>query len=389
MEMLDSVVAGGFKGACRSTVPVLREGASVSIWRSTLMAVLFTLMAVSCSEGSGVRRFEGASDCSVDVTAELNHYIATSPDGGVVTLKPGACHRIDGTVIVENKRNLTFEGNDVTLKAGSQGDGTRKHFDVRGGGGFVFRNLTLIGAHPDGGPDGYVRELEGQHGFNFGGVDGADISNVTISDVYGDFMRFAKSPAAAGEWTRNVVVNRSRFERSGRQGMHFAAASNIRVEGNSFYGVARSVFDIEPNSSAGGARNVELVDNTLTNWGNLVLPIGGKGEVSDISLIGNRLFGRRLEVLVKDPREAQKTDGGGVRRSNISIIGNVSDTASAQPGLVLHGVDGAIVRNNVQPYEPQSESVAVRMTESCDVEISENVFDGARTVLEQDGYPCP
>ena len=359
--------------------------------RSALWAATLALVAAGCTGGGGAGGahgfFQGASDCSVDVSPQLNEFIAALPDGGTLAFEPGTCYRIDGTVRIEGKRDLTIEGNGVTLKAGTQGDQTRKLLDFEGGGGFLIRNLVLVGAHPSGGPDGYVRELEGQHGMNFGGVDGAEVVNVSITGVYGDFMRFAKGKGE--EWTRNVVVTGSNFEGSGRQGTSFAAASNIRIEGNRFDGIARSVFDIEPNGLGGGAQGLSLVDNEISNWGNLVLPVGGKGEVSDISLIGSRLFGKQLDVFFKDPREAEKDDGGGLRRSNISIIGNVSDTPAGQAAINLTSVDGAVVRDNVQPFRGDDSTVAVKVTASCDVEILDNVFEGAQTQVEQDDYPCP
>lgn len=362
-------------------------------WRLRLLYVMapFALVAAGCTDGRtpggapGV--FDAAADCSIDVTAQLNEHIAALPDGGVLAFRRDACHRIDDTVLIEAKRDLTIEGNGVTLQAATQGDDTRKHLNFEGGGGFVIRDLTLVGAHPDAGPDGYVRELEGQHGMNFGSVDGAEISNVTITDVYGDFIRFAKGKGE--EWTRNVVVTGSRFDGSGRQGTSFTAASDIRIEGNSFTRVARSVFDIEPNGLGGGGRRLAFIDNEVSNWGNLVLPMGGKGEVSDISLVGNRLFGKHLDVLVKDPRDAEKGDGGGLRRRNLSVIGNVSDTPSRQTVVNLTAMDGAVVRGNVQPFAGDASTVAVKVTASCDVEVAENDFAGAPTVVEQDDFPCP
>ncbi len=358
-------------------------------WRSVLVAAVIALVAAGCSDEQAsvgeARRFDGAADCSTDVTGQLNEFIAALPDGVTMNFQDGACHRIDGTVLIDAKRDLTFEGNGATLKAGSQGDMNRRHVDFQGGGGFTIRDLTLVGAHPGAGPEGYVRELERQHGLSFAGVDGAEVSNVTINDVYGDFMRFG---GREGAWTRNVDVTGSRFDGSGRQGIHFAAAEDIRIEGNSFTGVARSVFDVEPNGPGGGAKGVDLVDNQISNWGNLVLPVGGKGEVRDIALVGTRLLGKHLDVLVKEPRREQEGDGQGLRRSNISIIGNVSDTRSSQTAVSLTAVDGAVVRDNVQPFEGDDTTVAVKVTASCDVEVEDNLFEGVPTPLEQDDFAC-
>lgn len=363
-------------------------------WRFALVISALALVAGACTDGAT----DGAapeppvdlpSDCSVDVTDQLNEDIAAAPDGSTVSFVAGGCYRIDGTVLVVDKQDLTFEGNGATFKAMTEGESNRSHWEFDGGGGFTIRDLTVIGANPNGGVDGYVAEFAFQHGFNFGGVDGVTMSGVAVSDVYGDFLRFGKNRGDDNRGTSNVEVTGSRFERGGRQGVAFVAANDVVIEGNTFDGVGRSVFDIEPNSSGGGAQRLRLADNDLTSWGNVVLPVGGKGEVADIELVGNRLHGKQLDVLVKDPREAKKGDGGGTRRRNISIIGNVSDAPSGQTAVNLTKVDGAVIRDNVQAFLPEDDVVALRVQESCDVTIEDNVFEGAAIMLEQDEFTCP
>lgn len=369
-------------------------------WRAIIAVTFSAVIAASCSDdgagrsglqpsADGSYRFEGATDCSTDVTVALNQFIADVPDGATISFAADACHRIDDTVEVVEKQGLTFDGNNASFKALEEGDGGRKHWEFTLGGDFTIRHLTVVGANPNGGPDGYVAEFASQHGFNFQGVSGVDIVDIAVTDVYGDFLRFGKNTGEDNRETTDVTVVGSRFERSGRQGVSFAAASDVVIQGNTFDGVGRSVFDIEPNSSGGGAQRVRLADNDLSAWGNLVLPVGGKGEVLDIELVGNRLHGKQLDVLVKDIRDEKKDDGGGVRRKNISIIGNVSDTPSRQTAVNLSSVDGAIVRDNVQPFVPSVGAVALRITQSCDVTIEGNDFDGVQTIVEQDDFPCP
>lgn len=370
--------------------------------RRCLVSVLIAVAAVaaSCTNGEpgrsslrpspdGTYRFEAPADCSTDVTDPLVAFIAEVPDRATVSFGPDACYRIDGTVQVVDRQGLTFDGNGATFKAVEQGDGSRKQWEFTGGGGFTIRDLTVVGANPNGGPDGYEDEFAFQHGMNFEGVEGVRISNIAVTDVYGDFLRFGKNQGKDNRGTSDVIVTGSRFERGGRQGVSFTAASDITIEGNTLDGVARSVFDIEPNNSDGGAERLRLIDNDLSAWGNLVLPIGGRGVVAGIELLGNRLYGKQLDVLVKDPREQQKGDGGGTRREDISIIGNVSDTPSGQTAVNLTMVDGAVVRDNVQPFEPGGGTVAVRISQSCGVTIESNTFDGAAVTVEQDDFTCP
>ncbi len=339
--------------------------------------------------GDGTYPFRGSSECSEDVTRALNDFFAAVPDGSTVTFAPNGCYRITGTVLVTDKYDLTLEGNGAEFAASEEGDIGRRHWSFQGGGGFAVRNLAVRGVHAAGGPDGYVRELEGQHGFNLAGVDGAVFTNVTIRDVYGDFIRLDKDKRRDAKWSRNITVTQSRLEGSGRQGVTVAAASDVRIEGNTIRRVARSVFDIEPNGENGGAARVRFSDNDVSDWGNLVLPIGGKGSVSDVELVNNQLHGKWLEVLVKEPRLAEEGDGLGERRANVSIVGNVSDTASDNVIVNLSGVDGAVVTGNVQPFEAGSDGPALRVRRSCRVVVEDNVFTHVAQLVESDQYVCP
>ncbi len=127
----------------------------------------------------------------VDVTARLAAFFESAPDGSTIQFPANARYLSNGSLVLTDRRNLTFEGNGATIFATpGTGDRERRHWTVRGGGGITFRNLVVKGANPVAGTSeaAYRSTMEAQHGFDFGGVDGVELDRVTVTDVYGDFV---------------------------------------------------------------------------------------------------------------------------------------------------------------------------------------------------------
>src|ERR1700730_15470159 len=55
------------------------------------------------------------SDCSRDVTPNLLAWIGSVPDGSVLQFARNGCYRIDGTLRIEGRDNLTFGGNGAKV----------------------------------------------------------------------------------------------------------------------------------------------------------------------------------------------------------------------------------------------------------------------------------
>jgi trimeric autotransporter adhesin len=177
-----------------------------------------------------------AADCSVDVTGAVRTWIATVPDNSTLRLGANACYLINGGLVIDDRHGLTFDGNNATFKFTTQGHGQRSHWMLRGGSGYTFRDITLIGANPNAGTGNaaYVSGLEWQHGWRFRGTQGALLDNVQVYDVYGDFVNvsFDDRVRYPGPPTRNIVVRNSRFERNGRYGWTITHGEGIVFENN-------------------------------------------------------------------------------------------------------------------------------------------------------------
>ncbi|HEX5094492.1 MAG TPA: hypothetical protein VFX21_00700, partial [Acidimicrobiia bacterium] len=172
-----------------------------------------------------------ASDCSVDVASQLSDWIDAAPRGSRLELAPDGCYRIDGTVALENKRDILLDGKGATLEAKTTGDRTRSHLKLERCVNVIVRNLTVHGANPDAGATraAYHEDLEAQHAFELLGVRNVLLDAVQATDTYGDFVYVGNSRSRDSE---HVAVTRSTFARSGRQGMSVTDGTDVAIVGN-------------------------------------------------------------------------------------------------------------------------------------------------------------
>jgi hypothetical protein len=257
---------------------------------------------VNPGEGPAPEKITLATDCSVDVTQPLNRLISLTPDGGIVTLEPDGCYRVDGTLSLEDRQNLTIEGNGAILDGSHvPGERERRHIRVRDGSDLTFRDFTILGsrcaAPPCDGPG--LAERERQHGVAVENVAGMTIERLAIMNVWGDFVYISQK--GDGERSSDVIVRDSYFRNSGRQGIAPSGVAGLEVRNNVIAYAGRSVFDFE--AEGGGAADVVLADNDIVLPDNATLNVGCADRetgtplnVGPINLIGNRIYQGPLEV---------------------------------------------------------------------------------------------
>jgi hypothetical protein len=231
-----------------------------------------------------------ASDYSHDVSTELLQWVASVPNGSVLSFAKRGCYEIDKRLRFRDRRDLTFDGNGATFRAETEGGQGRRHFDFVGGGGLVLRDLTVQGAdhQATSGFTAYVESRAFQHAFVFEGVDGATLDHVSARGVYGDFVYIGVGEDGS-TWSSNIRVTKSDFEGSGRQDISIIAGKNVQIDHNTIEGVGRSMFDLEPNASNEGALGVRIENNRIGAAGNFVLASKGDGggHIGDVTITGN------------------------------------------------------------------------------------------------------
>jgi hypothetical protein len=330
-----------------------------------------------------------------DVTDDLLEFIASVPDNSVIEFKSGARYRIEFPLELVERHGLTFEGNGAVFFAteivpyGATREGldkrnrTRQQFRLVGGSDYVFRNLTIKGAHPNGGLDdfAYVSVIEAQHGLDVHGVQGLELDNVTITDVYGDFVYLTHRGmvrGTIGEWASDIHIHDSRFERNGRQGIAITGARRVLFENNYMGDVRRAHIDLEPNGGRDGAQDLVLRRNVF-GPGRLyfLASAGGPAPIEDVTVEENRFVGgKSMTVQIKPPAR-------GIRR-NFTFRNNISDSSfgSNEALMSFYRTDGITVRGNRNALNAGRQMTAVYAQGSCNIDVQGNTFQNADRLTE-------
>jgi hypothetical protein len=192
-----------------------------------------------------------ATNCSTDVTAALNAYLASRPDGSTVTLPANACYRTQGTVLVRGRHRLTLDGNGATLRRTTLNpDRLARHLMIQSSSDIEVRNLKIQGEKPD--SIGFRADTEAQAGIIIDASSNVEIHHVDISRVRGDFFYLS-----AGD--RHVKIHDTNNVQAGRQGIAINCAGDVMFSNNVVRLAHRFAVDIEPMrstfvSNAGGSR---------------------------------------------------------------------------------------------------------------------------------------
>jgi hypothetical protein len=358
--------------ACLLTMSSLTMGQRVAAARSPLSR------GFNSARGTVTVPSSINNDCSQDVTAELLKWIGSVPDGSTLSFSPHGCYQVDGSLKISNRANLTFNGNGSSFRAETTGRRQRRFFWFVGGRNLVLRELSVRGANPRAGasPAAYVPSLEFQHAFTFAGVQGATLDRVQASGLYGDFV-YIGAAARGGDWSRHITIKDSHFDGSGRQGISIIAGQDINIENNTISGVARSMFDLEPNGRTGGALGVRIVHNTTGAAVNFwVDSKGAAGRIGDVTITDNIMrqsTGNLVWVFAPHGSTRGPFD---VERNQLIVGGHVHDEGS-RGGFFFANCRGVTIRNNRASFPSDGSVPAVELRNSQGATIAGNTFTNA------------
>ena len=313
-----------------------------------------------------------------DVTAELQALFDRTPNGGVVRLARDGNYRVDGMIVLSERRDLVIDGNGARIFAGTRGEPGRNQLRFLGGSGIKVRNLEIQGAHPHGGLDGYVPELEFQAAITIAGVTDIEIDRVNIHDTYGDSIFIDRLLEKDDQDTVGVWIHDSTFARNGRQGIAVIDGRDIVIERNRFTDMARGTVDLEPLGKL-AVENVHIIDNHVGPGQLLFVPMAGGAPVNRVVIARNTLRGRVLSVSAKTP--------AGQRRRQFWVVDNTTDTPANGPPVEFFRVDGASVHGNRQPVTAEGRAL-VTTTDTCDIAVAENNTAPGTRQLEGQNRAC-
>jgi hypothetical protein len=321
------------------------------------------------------------SDCTRDVTTALVSWIKSVPDGSTLSFAPGGCYRVDGSLIVTKRSHLTFDGNGATIRAGSDGNRERVHVWFLDGTAITVRDLTIHGANPHAGATAaaYVPTREFQHGFAFRGVDGGWLDHVQVQDVYGDFV-YIGADDDTGEWSQNIRITNSTFNGSGRQGISVTAGDHVTIQHNTIRNVARSMFDLEPNSPEQGAQHVVIEHNVTGAAKNFWIASKGSGSNIAFTATNNTMTAATGNLIwVYGARDGYR--GPLVIENNHFKVGGTVNDESSKGAFFFAKVDGVTIKGNKVSFPTGRHIPAVEIRDSKHLDISGNSFRRASKQL--------
>ncbi len=297
--------------------------------------------------------------CGSDVTAALNNWIRSVPNGtatsrSTLSFAPNGCYRIEDSLVVADRQYLTFDGNGATFKATTIGHSQRSQWEVPGGTGLTWQEMTVIGVAPavnhnvgtpyEYGPVGrYDPSYEWQHAWSFNGGVGHTLDGVAARNIYGDFVsmdpdrRFEAGDYRKAVPVRGVTIRNSDFRINGRQAISCTHCSDIVIEDNYLSGPGQSMFDIEVEADAWYAKNIFIRRNrTGKIWHVFVANEGAGDSVQDNINVTDNVMEAQPGICYPSWHSWATTPG---KRTNLRLERNVLRTyTSAFAGNYVSGV---------------------------------------------------
>ena len=377
--------------------PAIRKKRAYMMFRqiNNLFCLLLMTVLLSLPSASNAQENETALEVTPsipagmdeDATDQMNDFFKSIPDGSIVRFAAGARYRIDGTVVLEDKKDVTIEGNGVLFRAVDPGEDhdkktsytgwkktrSRAHWRIKGSQRILVRNVEVHGAHPDAGKAGsYDSSREAQHGFDLVNVDDCTLEKVTVHDVFGDCVYITKS--------RGVVIRDSKLTRCGRQGIAVATGEDVLIENNEIADSRRGIIDIEPYGEEWRTSNIRIIGNRLGGSRLLLLPMGGSGTVGMIFVADN------INTEQNGTPAIGNTGKAGQGRGPLMMINN-QFTIGGSPthGLRIRHNDGVLIAGNELTF-PEKRTMTVLGMEGSSGLVLGNRFLGAATIGD-DAFP--
>ncbi len=187
------------------------------------------------------------SSGNTDVTSSLQAFVDGSPNGSVICFASGGQYRVNGTLKLINRSNITLEGNNATIFQTTRSTGKILLID-NGGQDITVRNLTIKGANPN--PGKWDLTYEHNHAIHIGGTLRVDLDHLTIKNIGGDALYIMGGYLSGGgfRFADTIRFHNSVVDGTGRMGLAITdGATNVSFDHNTLSRIAYYTFDVEPN----------------------------------------------------------------------------------------------------------------------------------------------
>ena len=218
------------------------------------------------------------SDCSTDVSAALDAYLAALPSGAVFSSPPGACYLVNEGIrithpIVLFGGELKDDGSVVPPRQpGKEAPSLHPIILIKDTSGVTIDDMSLVGANPGG---GYHAALVGQSGIDVRSSSEVTINDVTTLDTYGDGLTLFLASGAGTGPDKNVSVNGLTVTRAGRQGITPAYVYGATFSNVDIVSAADNGWDFESDLPNVGTGDITITHSTWSDGVNMIEPLTG------------------------------------------------------------------------------------------------------------------
>jgi hypothetical protein len=201
-----------------------------------------------------------------DVTAELQAWLNSVPDGSRLIIPAGARYRVDGTLTIRGKKNWTITcpkgTKPVFTGEGAEGARERAQWFLDDCEDIKFHRIRTEGSNRN-----YVYNvaLESQSAWWIAGCKRVELSECEAEWTYGDFVQVqghtikdVGHPYADGVWIHDCTTRHI-----GRIVLVTNNARNVLFERNRCHENKRSFWDAEPNFRDQQVEQIHIQDNVI------------------------------------------------------------------------------------------------------------------------------
>ena len=238
-----------------------------------------------------------------DGQAAITSAIRSCPDGSRVSFPAAKTYHQTDSITIEGRSNLTIDGNGSTFVSSAPNDGSSKkpNWLIFESANILVEDMTVRGNFAGGARTGVPQGNQFNHGFQIYGGAGTTIRDVSVLNVFGDFVNTAASGARSmggdvrtGQMPRNVRVQRLTGTTAQRMCVSFSAGIGMWLEDSNLSDCHYAGVDLEPDWSNVPMRDVHILRNTIGGFYLFAIAVVGPydvdaipGDIDGIEIRGN------------------------------------------------------------------------------------------------------
>lgn len=314
-----------------STSPAVSHSASAVLAGASTLEIAYTV--------------PGSIDATdtTDVTSDINSWLAGLPDGAIARFNSGATYRIEGTLTVPNRTDLTIDGRGATFHCHAAPTESQPMWKVADSTRVTLKNMTLTASYAS--PGTFTSAVEHAHAVSIIGSSYVGVESVTMNNFAGDGIYYGLSESGSNVRSSNCHDTSVTINGTGRNGISYVACTQITSTGTTVNTIGLYGFDVEPNYgvAASTVDHVSIVNPTIHTCRSYSVAIVENNTIDSISLSGG---------VCDDPNGYKITVdavlGNPVTRpTNLSITNETCNTQYSNPlAWSIKHVDGLTLTGN-------------------------------------------